>query len=105
MVSGDVRGAGLFRGVELVADRATKASPSDPGLLGWLTDFLRERGLILRNDDRNDPTTQTCPQLVITRAECDRVVSTLAEAFDELGKRIGSVGTAHATPDEFPRPV
>jgi adenosylmethionine-8-amino-7-oxononanoate aminotransferase len=101
---GDIRGAGLFLGVELVADKATKASPNDPELLGWLTDFMRQRGLILRNDDRNDPTTQICPPLVITEEECDRVVAILAEAFDELGRRLGMVGTTHATPDVFPRP-
>ena len=101
---GDIRGAGLFLGVELVADKASKTSPDDPTLLGWLTDFMRERGLILRNDDRNDPTTQICPPLVITREECDRVVAVLAEAFDELGKRLGSIGTTYAAPQEYPRP-
>jgi adenosylmethionine-8-amino-7-oxononanoate aminotransferase len=101
---GDIRGAGLFLGVELVADKATKRSPEDRELLGWLTDFMRQRGLILRNDDRNDPTTQICPPLVITKEECDRVVAILAEAFDELGRRIGTIGTAHATPEVFPRP-
>ena len=94
---GDIRGAGLFLGVELVANRATKASPVDPTLLPWLSDRLRERGLILRNDDRNDPTTQLCPPLVITREECDRVVAVLVEAFDGVGRRLGTVGTVHAT--------
>lgn len=102
---GDIRGAGLFLGVELVADKATKASPSDPKLLGWLTDQMRERGLILRNDDRNDPTTQLCPPLVITRDEVDRVVKILAESFDELGKRLGTVGTSYVAPTEYPRPA
>ena len=96
---GDIRGVGLFLGVELVSDRATKASPDDPQLLAWLTDRMRERGLILRNDDRNDPTTQICPPLVITREECDRVVATLVACFDELGRKLGTVGTAHATGD------
>jgi len=101
---GDIRGAGLFLGVELVADKATKASPEDPSLLGWLTDQMRAKGLILRNDDRNDPTTQLCPPLVITREEVDRTVGILAESFDELGKRLGSVGTSHAAATEYPRP-
>jgi adenosylmethionine-8-amino-7-oxononanoate aminotransferase len=93
---GDIRGAGLFLGVELVADRATKASPSEPGLLDWLSDQMLERGLILRNDGRNDPTTQLCPPLVVTKEECDQVVSTLVECFDELGRKLGTVGTQHA---------
>ena len=66
---------------------------------------MRERGLILRNDDRNDPTTQLCPPLVITREECDRVVDILGASFDELGRKLGTVGTVHATPEIYPRPA
>jgi adenosylmethionine-8-amino-7-oxononanoate aminotransferase len=92
---GDIRGAGLFLGIELVVDRETKASPEDAGQLALLTDRMRDRGLILRNDDRNDPTTQLCPPLVITEEECDRVVSILVESFDEFGRELGSIGRAH----------
>lgn len=95
---GDIRGAGLFLGVELVTDRATKATlPRESDHLHWLTDEMRAAGLILRNDDRGDPTTQLCPPLVITREEIDRVVSILDRCFTELGQRIGSIGTAHTT--------
>ena len=93
---GDIRGAGLFLGVELVADKATKETFRDKDLLAWLTDRMRERGLILRNDGRNDPTTQLCPPLVITREECDRTVAILDETITELGRRLGPVATAHA---------
>jgi adenosylmethionine-8-amino-7-oxononanoate aminotransferase len=96
---GDIRGAGRFLGVELVADRATKETlRKGSDLLHWLTDEMRASGLILRNDDRGDPTTQLCPPLVITLEECDRVVAILARCFDELGRRLGSVGTVHAVP-------
>jgi adenosylmethionine-8-amino-7-oxononanoate aminotransferase len=93
---GDIRGVGLFLGVELVKDRSTKEPPSEPELLSWLTDHMRDEGLILRNDDRGDPTTQLCPPLVITKDECDRVVDILHRSFDELGQKLGTVGTAHA---------
>lgn len=92
---GDIRGVGLFLGVELVADRATKETFRDNGLLAWLTDQMRDRGLILRNDSRNDPTTQLCPPLVITREECDRVVGILEESITEMGRRLGTTGTVH----------
>ncbi len=94
---GDIRGAGLFLGVELVKDRNTKATFDDSALLTWLTDRMREQGLILRNDDRGDPTTQLCPPLVITREECDKTVEILAASFDELGRKLGSVATVHPT--------
>jgi len=90
---GDIRGAGLFLGIEMVADKQTKASPAKADVLEWMSDKMLERGLILRNDGRNDPTTQLCPPLVATIEECDYVVNVLAECFDELGKRLGTVGT------------
>jgi adenosylmethionine-8-amino-7-oxononanoate aminotransferase len=90
---GDIRGAGLFLGIEMVADKRTKASPAKADVLEWMSDKMLERGLILRNDGRNDPTTQLCPPLVVTKEECDYVVNVLAECFDELGKRLGTVGT------------
>jgi adenosylmethionine-8-amino-7-oxononanoate aminotransferase len=93
---GDIRGAGLFLGVELVKNKATKESPAEPDLLHWLTDRMREEGLILRNDDRGDPTTQLCPPLVITKEECDRTVDILRRTFDEFGRKLGTVGTVHA---------
>jgi adenosylmethionine-8-amino-7-oxononanoate aminotransferase len=89
---GDIRGVGLFLGVELVADKSTKETFRDNALLAWLTDQMRDRGLILRNDSRNDPTTQLCPPLVITREECDRTVAILEESITELGRKLGTVG-------------
>jgi adenosylmethionine-8-amino-7-oxononanoate aminotransferase len=94
---GNIRGVGLFLGIELVADRSTKATFRDNALLSWLTEQTRERGLIVRNDSRNDPTTQLCPPLVITREECDRTVSVLEETITELGRRLGTIGTSHSS--------
>ncbi len=93
---GDIRGVGLFQGVELVKDRRTKESPDDPGLMIWMTEQLRKKGILLRNDDRIDPTTQISPPLVVTREECDRVVLALREVIDGIGRRWGAVGTVHA---------
>jgi adenosylmethionine-8-amino-7-oxononanoate aminotransferase len=93
---GDIRGAGLFLGIELVADKATKETFRNGALLAELTDAMRDRGLILRNDGRNDPTTQLCPPLVITREECDRTVEVLAETITDLGRKLGTIGTVHS---------
>ena len=94
---GDIRGAGLFLGIELVTNKETKETlPPDTDLLFWMTDEMKRQGLIIRNDGRGDPTTQLCPPLVITREECDRVVSILASIYDQLGKRLGTVASSHA---------
>ena len=94
---GDIRGAGLFLGVEMVKDRDTKETlPYDADILQWMTADMRAEGLILRNDGRGDPTTQLCPPLVITHEECDRVVDVLEMSFNKLGRELGTVGTAVA---------
>ena len=91
---GDIHGVGLFLGVEMVADKATKETlPYDADHLVWMTDQMREKGFIMRNDGRGDPTTQLCRPLVITRDECDRVCDVLEECFDGLG----TIGTLHTT--------
>jgi len=77
-------------------DKATKETlPYDGEILVWLTQEMRNEGLILRNDGRGDPTTQLCPPLVITTEECDRVVDVLVRSFDKLGKKLDTIGHTH----------
>jgi adenosylmethionine-8-amino-7-oxononanoate aminotransferase len=72
---GDIRGAGLFLGIEMVSNKRTKESPPyDADVLTWMTGEMLRRGFIVRNDSRGDPTTQLCPPLIITRVVCDRGV-------------------------------
>ena len=81
----------------MVKDRATKETlPYDADLLSGMTDEMRRRGLIIRNDSRGDPTTQLCPPLVITHEECDTVVDVLEACFNQLGQALGTVGTTFA---------
>lgn len=93
---GDIRGAGLFIGIELVADRETRESFRNAQLLAELSDDMRARGFIVRSDSRNDPTTQLCPPLIITREECDRTVRMLVETITTLGRKLGTIGTSFA---------
>jgi adenosylmethionine-8-amino-7-oxononanoate aminotransferase len=75
-IVGDVRGKGLLLGVELVKDRATK-EPVGPAQITSLVDFCRDNGLIIGRSGggrRYGNTVVFCPPLVITRAECDRIV-------------------------------
>ena len=84
---GDVRGKGLLIGVELVKDRTTKEQ-LDSAQIAGVIDFCRDHGVIVGRggSGRRFGTTITlCPPLVITRAECDRIVETLDRALDALG--------------------
>ncbi len=85
-IVGDVRGKGLLLGIELVKDRATK-EPVGPAQITRLVDFCRDNGLIVGRSGggrRYGNTIVFCPPLVITKAECDRIVDTLDRALGTL---------------------
>jgi adenosylmethionine-8-amino-7-oxononanoate aminotransferase len=83
---GDVRGKGLLLGVELVKDRTTK-QPLSPSSLTAIVEFCRDNGVIVGRGGggrRYGNTITICPPLVITRAECDRIVLILDRALGTL---------------------
>jgi adenosylmethionine-8-amino-7-oxononanoate aminotransferase len=83
---GDVRGKGLLIGVELVKDRASK-EPVDAQVITAISDFCRDNGVLVGRAGggrRYGNTITMCPPLVITRAECDRIVETLDRAFSTV---------------------
>lgn len=85
---GEIRGKGLFLGIELVRNRETKESLDDKALLGWLSDRMKEQGLICRADDRLDSVLQLSPPLNIARSDLDRISQIIAGTLDELRGRL-----------------
>jgi 4-aminobutyrate aminotransferase-like enzyme len=82
-----VRGKGLLIGVELVADRKTKEPLDNNGVQG-VVDFCRKQGVIVgrsRAGGDFNSTITLSPPLVITRAECNRLVETLDKAIAAIG--------------------
>jgi taurine-pyruvate aminotransferase len=85
-IVGDVRGKGLLLGVELVKDRATR-EPVDAAKITAIVDYCRANGLLVGRGGggrRYGNTITFSPPLVITRAECDRIVDTLERALTTL---------------------
>jgi taurine-pyruvate aminotransferase len=85
---GDVRGKGLLLGVELVKDRVFK-EPVDPGVITAIVDFCKEAGVIVGRAGggrRYGNTIVFSPPLVITRAECERVVEVLDRGLGLVGE-------------------
>ena len=83
---GEVRGKGLLIGVELVKDRKSK-EPISPAQVGAVVDFCRENGVLLGRSNggrRYGGVITMSPPLVITRAECDRIVETWDRALSTL---------------------
>jgi adenosylmethionine-8-amino-7-oxononanoate aminotransferase len=85
-IVGDVRGDGYFYGIEMVKDKATRATFTDEEserlLRGFLSHALFDAGLICRADDRGDPVIQLSPPLTCTQ-----------EHFDEMEQILRSVLT------------
>jgi taurine-pyruvate aminotransferase len=85
-IVGDVRGKGLLLAVELVKDRATK-EPVDAATITAIVEFCRDNGLLIGRGGggrRYGNTLTLSPPLVITRAECDRIVETLDRVLTTL---------------------
>jgi adenosylmethionine-8-amino-7-oxononanoate aminotransferase len=85
---GDIRGRGLFAGVELVADRATKA-PFDPALRlhAKVKAAAMRRGLLCYPmggtlDGRRGDHVLLAPPFIVTADDIDRIVTLLAESID-----------------------
>jgi len=79
---GDVRGAGLFVGVELVGDRATK-SPAT-AQTARVVNALRERGVLLSSTGPHANTLKIRPPLVFSQADADLLVETLDAVLGTL---------------------
>jgi 4-aminobutyrate aminotransferase-like enzyme len=82
---GDVRGRGLMIGVDLVADRKTKA-PLDKAITRALFHEALERGLVTMSYSN---VIRINPPLVITEDEAMRGVDILDQSFAAIARRFG----------------
>jgi 4-aminobutyrate aminotransferase-like enzyme/Ser/Thr protein kinase RdoA (MazF antagonist) len=78
---GDVRGAGLFLGVELVLDRETR-TPA-PRQARYVVNRLRELGILTGTDGPHENVIKLRPPLMLTARDADLFVATLAQVLDE----------------------
>ena len=90
-IVGDVRGAGYFWGIELVADQATR-EPFSPEVAHELTErvlgpALRRRRLICRAADRGYPVIQLAPPLIAGPEEFAEIGAVLREVLTEAAAR------------------
>lgn len=84
-VIGDVRGKGLFAGMELVIDRENK-TPVEESVLAAIAAECLNQGVIIGRTNRcfslyNNNITLS-PALICSRAEVDEIVSALDKALD-----------------------
>jgi 4-aminobutyrate aminotransferase-like enzyme/Ser/Thr protein kinase RdoA (MazF antagonist) len=80
-IVGDVRGAGLFLGVELVSDRGTLEPAARQA--DYAANRLRDAGILVSTDVPLHNVLKIKPPLQFTAADADRLVNALAEILDE----------------------
>ncbi len=73
---GDVRGSGLFIGMELIKDE--QLTP-DTALAGLIKNEMRKRHILLSTDGPYDSVIKTKPPLCFNKANVDEVVQNLAQ--------------------------
>jgi 4-aminobutyrate aminotransferase-like enzyme len=78
---GDVRGLGLFVGIELVRNRETlKPAGTEAGLVA---NRMRDRGILISTDGPFHNVLKIKPPMCFTESDADRLVATLDEILDE----------------------
>lgn len=94
-IVGDIRGIGMFCGIEFVKDKATK-EPFDPSqkVNAMVFHAAFKRGLITYPgsggaDGISGDHTLICPPFIITKKQIDTLVNILCEAIDEVTEELG----------------
>jgi len=84
---GDVRGLGLFTGVELVEDRQTKMPATRAAR--YVANRLRDHRILIGTDGPFDNVLKIRPPLPFAAADCDRLLEALDTVLDEVDRQMG----------------
>ncbi|MBV8742081.1 MAG: aminotransferase class III-fold pyridoxal phosphate-dependent enzyme, partial [Sinobacteraceae bacterium] len=82
-VIGDVRGRGMFFGVELVADRNTRAPASAQAKA--VINAMRERGVLISRIGPHDNILKIRPPMCFSAENADQLLGTLDAALGSTG--------------------
>ena len=78
---GDVRGSGLFLGIDLVNDRSTRAPATEQA--AYVVNRLRERGILAGTDGPHHNVIKLRPPLIFSDSDADLFTATLNEILHE----------------------
>ncbi len=86
-IVGDIRGKGLFAGIELVADKATK-EPVPEAVMNKVAAYAMQEGVLIGRMNRSVPGLNSvvtlAPAYVVTKDEIDRMVATIKDALESV---------------------
>lgn len=78
---GDVRGMGLFQGVEFVKSRRDTNLQPYPELTKFVVDFLRYKRVIISRDGPDENVIKIKPPLVFSQIDADKLVTEIDNAL------------------------
>ena len=84
---GDVRGRGLYLGVDMVEDK--ESLNTDRAAAEYVAGRMRDKGILISTDGPDGNVLKIKPPIVFTMAEMDRLVDTLEGIFEETPLRRG----------------
>ena len=86
-IVGDIRGIGLMHGIEMVANKKTKASfPPEVEIFNRTYKKMEEEGIIARDFDS---TIVLTPPLCVTKNDADDIINKMAKVVTGLAKDLG----------------
>ena len=84
---GDVRGMGLFAGLEFVKDKAAK-TPISEAEMGRIMGLVAQEGVLVGRTNSSLPGNNTimnfAPALIATREDIDRIVAAVKAALEKF---------------------
>jgi 4-aminobutyrate aminotransferase-like enzyme len=87
---GDVRGSGLFLGIDLVRDRETREPATEEA--DYVMNRLRDRGILAGTDGPHHNVIKLRPPLIFSESDADLFITTLEAILQE------DAAQAQATP-------
>ena len=80
-IIGDVRGQGLFLGIELVRDHETLEPAAEEA--SFIVDRMRDYGILMGTDGPLHNVVKIRPSMVLTKEDADQIVDTMGRILDE----------------------
>jgi 4-aminobutyrate aminotransferase-like enzyme/Ser/Thr protein kinase RdoA (MazF antagonist) len=84
---GDVRGSGLFLGIDLVRDREKREPAAEEA--DYVVNRLRDRGILAGTDGPHHNVIKLRPPLIFSEEDADLFVATLESILQEDGAQLG----------------
>ncbi|WP_029057251.1 aminotransferase class III-fold pyridoxal phosphate-dependent enzyme [Stappia stellulata] len=85
-VIGDVRGLGLFLGIELVTDRKSKAPATE--FARAVSNGARRRGVLLGTEGPHDNVLKMRPPMIFSKRDADHLIAVLEDTFTDVEKTL-----------------